>query len=276
MSRRETVGRLNARTQSASGPATMQMVSVAVLPPRLPQGIVSPTGMGWADAFSRDESINWQHNNTLPQEGGAERKKSFLKRASLTTEKKKRNPDLPPFVMRQIPYETWRKHYAKDKDGNYRGTHAPAEDCLLKPDDVRKWNIGESTTYTDRFTRGKEVLPVYAEVRELGMVPEYEVDYNGPPRDGGPPGDEPIVTADEDELAIHLERRDTAAQERREQLSVLERYSRQHAELPQGSGQTHDGRTTEQVIVEATTKGKQREGWKKLLKRGAERASFGG
>src|SRR5271154_4168531 len=223
MSRRETVGRLNARTQSASGPATMQTVSVAVLPPRLPQGIAPPTGVGWADAFSWDESINWQHNNILPQEGGAEGKKSFLKRAGLTTERKKRNSDLPPFVMRQIPYETWRKHYAKDKDGNYRGTHAPAEDCLLLPDDVRKWNIGESTTYTDRFTRGKEVLPVYAEVRELGMVPEYEVDYNGPPRDGGPPSDEPVVTADEDELATHLERRDTAAQERQEQLSALER-----------------------------------------------------
>jgi hypothetical protein len=284
MSRRESVGRLNTRTQSASGPATMKTVTVAVLPPRLPAGMGLPTGLGMADAFSWDESINWSHNKPLPKEGEPERKKSFLKKIGLTTERQKANPDTPPFMMREVPYETWRKHYAKDKEGNYRGTHAPAEDCLLKPDDVRKWNAGEAKTYADKWTRGKDALPVYSEVREHGMVPEYEIDYDGPPRDGGPPGDEPIVTTEEDDLATHLERRDTAARERGEQVAALETHERQNAQSQgqaqpparQGSGQTYDGKTTEQIIAEAQAKGNPKLGWRQRIKKGAEMASFAG
>ena len=85
--------------------------------------------------------------------------------------------------MRSVPYETWRKHYAKDKDGNYKGTHAPAEDCLLKPDDLMKWRFEEGTSYGDRWTRGKEILPVYEEAAAHPRVPEYEADYDGPPRE---------------------------------------------------------------------------------------------
>ena len=247
-----------------------------------------------ADAFNWDESVNWRHNQKVPSEAEAGRKKSIFKRAGLTTVREKKT-DTPPFIMRTVTYDTWRKHYAKDKDGNYRGTHAPAEDCLLKPDDVRKWNGDEPTTMADKWTRGKNALPVYAEVHEEGMVPEYEADYNGPPREGAPPPDEYIFSRDEDDLASHLERRDTSAQERKEQEALFADIARQreasrtqssstasasasltHA-LP-GSGRTIDGKTSEQVIAEAREKAKnpQKEGWRKKFQRGAEMAGMGG
>ena len=288
MSRRESVGRFNPRTQSSSGPPVRENVTVAVLPPRLPPGMAPPTGVGMADAFNWDEAVNWQHNQPVSNSLESNRRKSFLKRAGLTTERHKRNPDTPPYTFRIVPYDVWRKHYAKDKDGNYKGTHAPAEDCLLKPDDVQRWNIGEATTLADKWTRGKEALPVYAEVEEAGHVPEYEVDYNGPPRDGAPPVEDPIVTQDEDDIATHLELRDTRTLERSEQVAAFEHFSRRpqlthHHSQPAFStassastGQTIDGRTSAQVIAEATAKGAPKKGWKSKLQRGLEMASMGG
>ena len=311
MSHRQSIGRQNPLTQSSSGPAQVEWVSVAVLPPRLPPGLAPPTGIGAADAFSWDEAINWQHNNPIPTEEQAGRRKSFLKKAGLTTQRYKRNPDTPPYIFRSVRYDTWRKHYAKDKDGNYKGTHAPAEDCLLKPDDVQKWNFGEAQTLADKWTRGKEVLPVYAEVREDGNVPEYEVDYDGPPRDGGPPPMEPVVSQDDDDIANHLQRRDTRAHVKQQQFAALEEYENrpppferdsQPANRPPpferesqpeistttapktkaafghapSSGQTYDGRTAAEVIANAQARGRAKDGWKNKFRRGFEIASMGG
>ena len=52
-----------------------------------------------------------------------------------------------------------------DKDGNYKGTHAPAEDCLLKPEDVQRWRLGDAVTRADKWTRGREALPMPAAQR---------------------------------------------------------------------------------------------------------------
>lgn len=171
--RRESVGRL-ARQQSASDPASQRMVSVAVLPPRFAQGIAPPSGIAAAECFNWDERVNWTHNEPVDNKSdGKTEKKSFMKKIGLSTDRKKRNEDLPPFQFRQVPYDVWRKHYAKDKDGNYHGTHAPAEDCLLKPEDVAKWRLGEARTKADLWTRGTERLPVYDEVKQEGVLPEY-------------------------------------------------------------------------------------------------------
>jgi hypothetical protein len=125
MSRRESIGRVRTASQSESSEPIMKTVTVAVLPPRLPSGMAPPTGIGTADCFSWDEAVNWQHNDPATQEEPG-RRKSFMRKVGLTTQRKRagEDDDLPPFVMRQVPYDTWRKHYAKDKDGNYRGTHA--------------------------------------------------------------------------------------------------------------------------------------------------------
>lgn len=190
MSRKESVGRVTARRQSSASAPVQERVTVAVLPPRLPVGYNPPTGVGMADAFGWDESLNWSqnaplHHSTNQPASHSQRKPSLVKKMGLTTNRERANPksDLPPFVMRSVPFETWRKHYAKDKDGNYKGTHAPAEDCLLKPDDLQKWRFEEGTSYGDKWTRGKEVLPVYEEAAAYPRVPAYEVDYDGPPRD---------------------------------------------------------------------------------------------
>ena len=143
------------------------MVSCAVLPPRLPAGMAPPTGIGASECISWDEGINWQHNEPINEKEPG-RRKSLFRKVGITTQRKRagEEDDLPPFIMRQIPYDTWRKHYAKDADGNYKGTHAPAQDCLLKPDDVQKWRLGEAVTKADKWTRGSQALPVYAEVHD--------------------------------------------------------------------------------------------------------------
>ena len=44
-----------------------------------------------------------------------------------------------------------------------------------------KWRFEEGTGYGDRWTRGKDALPVYEEAAAHPRVPEYAVDYNAPP-----------------------------------------------------------------------------------------------
>jgi hypothetical protein len=207
------------------------MVSVAVLPPRLPAGMAPPTGLGAADVFSWDESLNWQHNQ--PAET-VNQKKGFLRKIGLTTQRQRKNPNAPNFVLREVPYDVWRKHYAKNAEGYYRGTHAPAEDCLLKPEDVAKWNAsgGEGGTMGNQFTRGSDALPVYNEVKGDESAPGYEADYEEPARDemvmnSGPPQDQ------------------------------------------KEGGFTADGKTTEEIIAEAKRKGGQssKTTWKKGLER---------
>ena len=175
--RRESVGRLSSRKQSSAAPPIQDFVSVAVLPPRLPQGMAPPTGLGPADAMNWDERLNWEHNEPLPSNPiHRERKQSFLRKAGLTTQRKGVREG-PPFQFKQVPYETWRKHYAKDAQGMYKGTHAPAEDCLLKPADVEKWRLEAPKTKADLWTRGSEALPVYGEEDGTGVggrAPEYE------------------------------------------------------------------------------------------------------
>ncbi|EXJ95273.1 hypothetical protein A1O1_00393 [Capronia coronata CBS 617.96] len=180
MSRRESVARLRVISQSDATPPLVKMVSCAVLPPRFLHDIVAPQGVDMYDAFTCRESIGWEHNGPV-RDPEHSRRKSFLRKVGLTSRRERdaAADDLPPFVLRQIPYDVWRKHYAKDKDGNYRGTHAPAEDCLLKPEDVQKWRLDDPVTKADTWTRGREALPVYADVCAEGPVPEYRLDHEG-------------------------------------------------------------------------------------------------
>ena len=218
-----------ARAQSLTGPAIQETVNIAVLAPRLPPGMGEADGQGAADVISWNAGLNSQHNRPLPK--GDDRlssKKKVLKKAGLTTERKKAHEDMPPFRMRTVPYEIWRKHYAKDKDGNYMGTHAPAEDCLLKPEDMEKWSAEEPETYADTYTRGRRALPGYGDVEDgqLSAPPPFET--------GG---------AEED-------------------------HAGEAAPMRQGSsGRTIDGRTTEQIIAEAQAKeaNKPKRSWRELI-----------
>jgi hypothetical protein len=240
--RRESVGR-RASQQSASAPASQQMVSVAVLPPRFAQGVAPPSGIAAAECFNWDERVNWTHNEPVEKEDDKSEKKSFMKKIGLSTDRKKRNEDLPPFQFRQVPYDVWRKHYAKDKDGNYHGTHAPAEDCLLKPEDVAKWRLGEARTKADLWTRGTERLPVYDEVKQEGEVPEYQ---------------DNTVEADRTDISGPSPQYEERSQQRREIMN---------------------GMTAEEIIAaEKEKQASQPKGnmtWKQRIQRGAEIASMG-
>jgi hypothetical protein len=43
------------------------------------------------------------------------------------------------FTIKQIPRGEYLKHYAKDDDGKYSGTELPADDCILRGEDVTKY-----------------------------------------------------------------------------------------------------------------------------------------
>lgn len=102
--RTQSITATGIRHQSASGPPTQEMVTVAVLPPRLPPDMASPTGVGTADVFAWDEAVNWSHNQKI-NTNEAETKKGWLKKIGVTTDRKKAT-DKPPFIMRKVPYDT--------------------------------------------------------------------------------------------------------------------------------------------------------------------------
>lgn len=142
----------------------------------------------------------------------------------------------------------WRKHYAKDKNGRYHGTLAPAEDCLLLPEDVEKWRLGEPETKADLWTRGKEVLPVYGQIHEedANALPEYSERYDGPPPEEPRL---PSVSSNEGQASVSS-----------------------------ASGFSADGKTSQQIIEEAKAKHAEKnrkKGWKDSVKRGAEFAMMG-
>ncbi|KIW73302.1 hypothetical protein PV04_01433 [Phialophora macrospora] len=276
MSRRESVGRLRAASQSESAPPSVRMVSCAVLPPRLPPGMAPPTNIGASGAIGFDEALNWQHNDSV-QEQDPSRRKSLFRKVGITTQRKRVNAedDLPPFVMRQIPYDTWRKHYAKDKDGNYKGTHAPAEDCLLKPEDVQKWRLGDAVTKADQWTRGKEALPVYSEVQADGAVPNYPIDNHNSSQFAAT--NETGLTAEEGHLAEYFDATETQAQLQPPSSSGPAPQSHGAAiASPEGAMRTSgaeiiaDGKTAEEIIEEAQIKGKQKLTWKQKFSKAFE------
>jgi hypothetical protein len=260
---KESVGRSMMQKQQAGAPPVQEWVSVAVLPPQLPRGMAPPSGVGAAGTFGWDEALNWQHNEPIEQ-ADKPRKKSIMMKIGMTPERQRRSKDngFPPYTMRQVRYETWRKHYAKDAEGNYRGTHAPAEDCLLKPDDVAKWRLEAPRTIGDLYTRGPSALPSYHEVAADGNVPEYDAEYDGPPVD---------------DLTLSASRVPSMAQPGSEQMP--ERYIPKDMGLSEGVGNGApgtciiEGRTAADIIEEAKAKhakekADKKKDWKKSVKNG--------
>jgi len=263
----------------------MQFVTVAVLPPRLPADMAPPTGLGMANSFSWDEPLNWRHNQPLPARNAssasgpqqqpppqARRKSSWLRKSlSVNRTPTARNPDKPPFVMRQVPYEMWRKHYAKDKDGNYKGLLAPAQDCLLKPEDIQKWRADDPVTYGDKWTRGQHALPVYAEAGAEQPVPEYQVDAAS--------HDQP-VSYDAATAAMgnndHLETWDGSDTMRETRSSQTSNNIPQPPARTKSTGQVlADDKTADQIIAEAKAKSKPKMTMKQYLSKGATMAMMG-
>ena len=115
---------------------------------------------------------------------------------------------------------------------------APAEDCLLQPEDVEIWRLGPAETKADLWTRGKAALPVYDQANENSdALPTYS------------------------KYAPEISEPDAPTQ-------------RQGS----ASTYTADGKTAEQIIAEAEAKHKSGEGkmtWKQRVKKGTEFALMG-
>jgi hypothetical protein len=208
------------------------------------------------------------------------------------TEQPKTNSDRPPFVFKQVPYDVWRRHYAKDASGRYRGTHAPAEDCLLQPEDVERWRFKGETNDpalprnpAERWTRGSEALPVYSEAREEGMAPEY--DFDGEHQQTNLfEGFEVLRTVVDDDQPLQAEHRPVRAAMTDDMLDEAPNTDGDSlpappppptpAALPDGPAPAlFGGKTAQQVIEEAETRQKAARArsastsWKQKLKRGA-------
>ena len=234
---------------------------------------------------------------------GGRRKSSsskFLKKTGLTTERRKRNADIPPFVMKSVPFETWRRHYAKDAQGNYRGTHAPAEDCLLKEHDVEKWRNKEEGVLGSRWTRGSEALPVYGEVLKeqeeegegTGRVPGYEEDYEGVGNTADGRSDSAVAGVGVG-AAVAGQRADYDKPPPEEEEPVVDEnhadYDRPPVEEPEAveeerlglvqertdrnTGLTYDAQREQEELAKRNQKPK---GWKARMKWGLEMAAMGG
>lgn len=147
---------------------------------------------------------------------------------------------LDTFPNYSTDFSSWRKHYAKDKDGRFQGTGTPAEDCLLLPEDVAKWRFGEPETKGDQWTRGKAALPAYADAPSSDAAPEYSKE--------APSIDSQTVRVGS-------------------------------SETPRTSSFTADGKTAEQIIEEAREREQAKKlqggGWKNTMKRATEYAMMG-
>lgn len=147
--------------------------------------------------------------------------------------------------------------------------HRPAEDCLLKPDDVQKWRLEEPVTIGDKWTRGQHALPVYAEARGEEPVPEYQVDADDQVQ---PTGNQTMTTSD-DKLSEAWDGRDTM---QNTQSIGTPNNTAAPAQYTQPSAKTiADGKTAEQIIAEAKAKPRQKMTWKEKFSKGATMAMMG-
>jgi hypothetical protein len=79
----------------------------------------------------------------LPQGAGqvaADKKKRFWSR---------RKSENTNFVMKEMSRGDYLKHYAKDEQGKYIGTDEPAEDCILRGEDLEKYK--RATTFRNEI-----------------------------------------------------------------------------------------------------------------------------
>lgn len=106
MSLSAPVGMDRVRTQSLAGPPVQEFVEVAVLPPRLPPNMAAPTGLGPAEAFSWDESVNWIHNNKIDQPQAEKTGVKKLWQKTGVSTRREKHFDTPPFIKRKVPYDT--------------------------------------------------------------------------------------------------------------------------------------------------------------------------
>ncbi|KAF7503378.1 hypothetical protein GJ744_003942 [Endocarpon pusillum] len=96
----------------------------------------------------RDESLisvpclrpKSQEEGIVPGEANKKNNKRWWRRRPLMSNG--RMNDLDKFVMRRIQRGEYLKHYAKDEQGAYIGTEGPAEDCILRGDDLETYRSG--------------------------------------------------------------------------------------------------------------------------------------
>ena len=98
-----------------------------------------------------------------------------------------------PVCYKKVPYAEWRKHYAKDKQGRYRGTEEPAADCLLLPQERVEWR--------ERLLRQLERHEAGEEGEDVGGAQSEEIAQRNTARSRHTDSSETVGGSIENELA---------------------------------------------------------------------------
>lgn len=81
--------------------------------------------------------------NNAPPSDGKSKKLSFFHRKSIGGGSGGKR-DKQKFAMRNVTRREYLAHYAKDNDGNFVGTEEPAEDCILRGEDLVRYRRQKS------------------------------------------------------------------------------------------------------------------------------------
>ena len=135
----------------------------------------------------------------------------------------------------------------------FRGDNRPAEDCLLKPEDLQKWMRGDAVTKADTWTRCPEAY-----------TPESNDDQQ-------PIDDHPTKTRNYSSLSERFDGRDT--------MNNTQSTSSAGVATPDSTNQRRKtiagGKTAAEIIAEAKAKPKQKMTWKEKFSKGATTAMMG-
>ncbi|KAK5055146.1 hypothetical protein LTR84_012894 [Exophiala bonariae] len=111
----------------------------------------------------RPEDINrlTDFNNNAPPSDNKSRKLSFFHRKSIGGGSGGKN-DKQKFAMRSVTRLEYLTHYAKDNNGKYVGTEEPADDCILRGEDLERYRHQKSEFGTAVNNFKNEVSTVVA------------------------------------------------------------------------------------------------------------------
>ena len=107
-----------------------------------------------------------QEDRFAPGEANKKNKRRWWRRRSSTSNGGMNNPD--NFVMRKIQRGEYLKHYAKDEQGTYIGTEEPAEDCILRGDDLETYRSGRDKMFRNEIVGNGLKRPALVDVEQDG------------------------------------------------------------------------------------------------------------
>jgi hypothetical protein len=86
------------------------------------------------------------------EEANVKKRKKWWRRTS-SMSKTRANDPYYDFVLKEMRRGDYLKQYAQDERGNYIGTEEPAEDCMLRGEDLEKYRGGEDKKFRNEIVK---------------------------------------------------------------------------------------------------------------------------